>query len=670
MREIDIIINGRRADTYRDESMSLNFNSSLLGDISSITCSVSQTITLPRTATNDAIFSMAIYPSADSEARGVYMPCALRVDGVSIFEDGQCHLLDSSEEEYSIAVTWGTMHTLGSWVTAKRKLRELTAYKTDNIPWNNRAGVTNPGGGLSQIEREDTDVSSYAMYYANYNVGVNLDSVGRDKQNISPCVTLLEVWERIRRENGLQMVLDDNIRDDMERNVIVLTKNNNTSLQTLERELVIQEKPYYIAPGLENDEKRIQLNVLNSDFFNVQTSSFVHNGYRKVTLTIGEIYLSLPVVAGVGEGGADFKTAALASRYDYALVIKPANQSVIVVNPSDTLYDNTVVYRVNRTIEVEMSEEDNGKDAVQVYVKIKRWQTLNAAVFYFAFMSSLNGVINNTAYDFGGWTIPLRDALKFSRGAGLLSYVSYTYENNNNDYPLGSFALVPNLPDITQIDFVNMICKLYGLFPVADGQSVRFVRFDVLQDNIASGNTEDWSSKHISAGDTPNGIAFDLDGYARHNYLKYKEDKTDPTDYKGDITSENDVISLERTFYEFPLAASKGNFIRQFYLNEAGEVQKNDSEYRLMRMYSDSTLSFDDSLKPQQIVNRHYQSLQSVARRPIVIEDEFLLNELDLRSLDYTKPVYLAKYGRYYAVISIQWSSDKKASKAKLLQLR
>lgn len=665
---MEIEVNGRLVDTYQDTAVTLSFNSSLLGDISSIKCSVSQTITLPRTETNDAIFSMAIYPSSDSKARGTYMPCALRVDGVSIFEDGQCHLLDSNEEEYSIAVTWGTMHTLGDWVTAKSNLRELTAYTTDNIPWNSRAGVTNPGGGLSQIERDDTGMTSYAMYYANYDVGVNLNSVGRDKQNISPCVTLLEIWERIRRENGLQMTLDSNIRDDMERNVIVLTKNNNTSLQTLDRELVIQEKPYFIASGLEEDEKRIQLNVLNSDFFNVQTSSFVHNGYRKVTVTIGDIYLSLPVVAGVGEGGEDFEAAALASPYDYALVIKPANQSVIVINPSATSYDNTVVYHVNRTIEVEMSEEDNGKDAIQIYVKIKRWQTLNATLFYFAFMSSLGSLIN-TAYDFGGWTIPLRDALKFSRGAGLLSYVSYTYENNNNDYPLGSFALVPNLPDITQIDFVNMICKLYGLSPIADGQSVRFVRFDVLQDNIASGNTADWSSKHISESDTPESIAFDIDGYARHNYLKYKEDKNDPTDYKGDITSDNDVISLERTFYEFPLAASKGNLIKQFYLNEAGEVQKNDSEYRLMRMYDDSTLSFDDSLKPQQIVNRHYQSLQDAVRRPIVIEDEFMLDELDLRSLDYTKPVYLAKYGRYYAVISIQWSSDKKASKAKLLQL-
>lgn len=661
MREIDIIINGRRADTYRDESISLNFNSSLLGDISSITCSVSQTITLPRTATNDAIFSMAIYPSADSEARGVYMPCALRVDGVSIFEDGQCHLLDSSEEEYSIAVTWGTMHALGSWVTAKRKLRELTAYKTDNIPWNSRAGVINPGGGLSQIEREDTDVSSYAMYYANYNVGVNLDIVGRDKQNISPCVTLLEVWERIRRENGLQMVLDDNIRDDMERNVIVLTKNNNTSLQTLEQSLILQAK----SPVIKDDHylgytKKLFLDFANVDFFDTATSSFVQKGYNQVRLTLSDIYLSMSYLQ-TGEGAADF------ANETYYLVLKYGN--TIVRKPSQRVNNNTIkfsggVYTINQFI----GEDHEGDIVMEIYVELHQWNNLPDPVWENPNNKYITG-------SYGGWAnYSLKDSLRFitlyDDITSLNAPTMYQYQSNSNDYPLGSFALVPNLPDITQIDFVNMICKLYGLFPVADGQSVRFVRFDVLQDNIASGNTEDWSSKHISAGDTPNGIAFDLDGYARHNYLKYKEDKTDPTDYKGDITSENDVISLERTFYEFPLAASKGNFIRQFYLNEAGEVQKNDSEYRLMRMYSDSTLSFDESLKPQQIVNRHYQSLQSVARRPIVIEDEFLLNELDLRSLDYTKPVYLAKYGRYYAVISIQWSSDKKASKAKLLQLR
>jgi hypothetical protein len=498
------------------------------------------------------------------------------------------------------------------------------------------------------------------MYYAHYNAGVNLDSVGRDKQNISPCVTLLEVWERIRRENGLQMVLDDNIRDDMGRNVIVLAKNNNTSLQTLEQSLILQAK----SPAIKDDHylgytKKLFLDFANVDFFDTATSSFVQKGYNQVRLTLSDIYLSM-YYQQTGEGAADF------ANETYYLVLKYGN--TIVRKPSQRVNNNTIkfrggVYEINQFV----GEDHEGEIVMEIYVELHQWNNLPDPVWEYPNIKYITG-------SYGGWAnYSLKDSLRFitlyDDITSLNAPTTYQYQNNSNDYPLASFALVPNLPDITQIEFVNMICKLYGLFPVADGQSVRFVRFDVLQDNIASGNTEDWSSKHISAGDTPIGIAFDLDGYAHHNYLKYKEDKTDPTDYKGDITSENDVISLERTFYEFPLAASKGNLISQFYLNEAGEVQKNDSEYRLMRMYSDSTLSFDESLKPQQIVNRHYQSLQSVARRPIVIEDEFLLDELDLRSLDYTKPVYLAKYGRYYAVISIQWSSDKKVSKAKLLQL-
>jgi hypothetical protein len=658
-RNIELIIDGRRADTFRDTAITLNFNSSLLSDIGQLKSDISQTIRLPRTIGNDIIFDLALLPSYESDKTYRYMSCSCYIDGITIFDNGQCHLLDSSEEGYEIAVTWGTMHALGSWVTAKRKLRELTAYTTDSIPWNSKAGVTYAGGGTSRIEADD-DKTRYAMYYANYNVGVNLASVGRDKQNISPCVTLLEVWERIRRENALQMVLDDNIRDDMERNVIVLTKNNNTSLQTLEQSLILQAK----SPAIKDDHylgytKKLFLDFANVDFFDTATSSFVQKGYNQVRLTLSDIYLSM-YYQQTGEGAADF------ANETYYLVLKYGN--TIVRKPSQRVNNNTIkfgggVYEINQFV----GEDHEGEIVMEIYVELHQWNNLPDPVWEYPNRKYITG-------SYGGWAnYSLKDSLRFitlyDDITSLNAPTTYQYQNNSNDYPLASFALVPNLPDITQIDFVNMICKLYGLFPIADGQSVRFVRFDVLQDNIASGNTEDWSSKHISASDTPIGIAFDLDGYARHNYLKYKEDKTDPTDYKGDITSENDVISLERTFYEFPLAASKGNLISQFYLNEAGEVQKNDSEYRLMRMYSDSTLSFDESLKPQQIVNRHYQSLQSVARRPIVIEDEFLLDELDLRSLDYTKPVYLAKYGRYYAVISIQWSSDKKASKAKLLQL-
>ena len=96
-------------------------------------------------------------------------------------------------------------------------------------------------------------------------------------------------------------------------------------------------------------------------------------------------------------------------------------------------------------------------------------------------------------------------------------------------------------------------------------------------------------------------------------------------------------------------------------------------QFRIMRVSWNerkSTLNFDDSMQPRQIINRHYQTLRELLVKPKTIEEDMLLTLLDIQSLDYSKPVYISKYGRYYAVISIQWSSDKKASKVKLLQLR
>jgi hypothetical protein len=52
------------------------------------------------------------------------------------------------------------------------------------------------------------------------------------------------------------------------------------------------------------------------------------------------------------------------------------------------------------------------------------------------------------------------------------------------------------------------------------------------------------------------------------------------------------------------------------------------------------------------------------------IEEDVALSLLDLQTIDYSKPVYLSKYGRYFAIISIQWQSNQQTSKVKLLRIR
>ena len=304
-REITIYIDGVKADVYDDASIALDFNSSLLADVSSVKCSGSKTIRLPKTQINDRIFDLPHLPSYESSKAHSVMPCSVYVDGITIIDKGLCHLLSSDGDHYEVAVTFGVMHTFEQWLKDKMKLTDLTrGGRGDSVPWNKTSGVTTWG--------------SASIFYARYNCIKEGDN-SRYAINIHPSVTLAEVWRRVIEENNLKIDFDGSYLDDMARRAIVLTKNKNTSLQTFEKSLVIQKTPSYINYGLVG---RIYLNVLNSQFFNIQTSSCVYNGEVGVTINIGEIYLSLPVTSSTGDGASDFKSAALANPY----VLSPCNR--------------------------------------------------------------------------------------------------------------------------------------------------------------------------------------------------------------------------------------------------------------------------------------------------------------------------------------------------------
>lgn len=686
-REITLEVDGSVVDLYPDTSLTLNFNSSILSDIGSIKCNASQTITLPRTVTNDRVFDLALLPSYDSAKTHRILPCRVYVDGIMIVDNGRCSLLDSGGDEYEMMLLFGILQEYDEWVKSKPKLRDLTLHEEDYVPWNRESGDSILSGGKTQIDNSPRGTKD-SMFYLDYENVVDEASGdvkwmsfeqegSKDEIDpitipaIHPCVSLLEIWERIRKENSLKFApLAEEA--DMENNVIVLTKNNNTDLQTFTRQLVIQKKPYYIAEGLGNSDKKLFLNILNSDFFNIQTSSFTHNGYRTVRVEVEEIYLSLPAAEGVGDGGSDFKSAALASPFDYALVVKPYDQTVIVIEPSDTLYKNTVVYRVNRTIEVVMNEEDNGIDAVQMYIRLKEWESLTHLIWAYPNLRAAD-IVNatgNYGADYGGWTISLREAFSLSPNDSWLNAVTYYYENNSNDYPLAKFTLVPNLPDISQIDYINFICNLYGLFPVQEGESIRFVRFNILTDNIDKALFVDWSDRLTGNSDTPARISYSMD-YAQRNEITYKNDVNDPYKLSSYIYVEDDTLIRDKKLIEFPFAPTHRNRIPQYIINDKREIEKNDCEYRLMRAnWEDKTMSFTAALKPQQIINSRYSTLQEAIRKPKVIEEEMTLSLIDLQELDYTKPVYLAKYGRFFAVMSVQWDSGALTSKVKLLMIR
>lgn len=665
-RNVEIIIDGVKADTFSDIAVTLDFNSSILADVSSIKCSGSKTIRLPKTQTNDRIFDLPHLPSYESSKAHVKMPCSVYVDGITIIDRGLCHLLASDGDHYEVAVTFGVMHSFEQWVKNKPKLRDLSNDSNDYIAWRETSGVSVWVGGVTHDSLSDAWVS---LFYAQYDCGISDTSLA----NIHPCVTLREVFYRIITENNLDITLPMSVSEDMMRKVIVL-KNVVGSLNTLPLSLNIKQTPAEIWGSFYNSKyKRLYFNI-DSDMFDVTTSTFVQKGIKQVTLQFKSLYLNF-YYGNTGTNGiglTEFLTAVKASPSDYALVFEPVNGSSVTITPS--VSSNVLTYSINRTFtfDVYEGEENDGKPLLKAYIKLKKWDSLPDAVWENPSSTYTTG----TPWYWDNYSLLKTFRLTTTYGGTTTTSVAATYQENNNGYPMDRFELVGNLPDITQMDFINFICKFYGLFPLQQGDGVALVNFAALFDNIDSGSVYDWSKALTERyTDCPNNIAQTIDGYAQRNIVRYKEDKNDEINISASLIIEDEAIENEKKLIEFPFAASRGNVIPQYSINEDGGLVKNDCEYRLMHItygenYTHNTLYFTDAMKPKQIVNRHYAALQDVIRKPMQIEEEVILPLIDLQSLDYSKPVYFAKYGRYFAIISVQWQSDSRLSKVKLLRIR
>ena len=650
-REITIYIDGVKADIYDDVSIALDFNSSLLADVSSIKCSGSKTIRLPKTQTNDRIFDLPHLPSYESSKAHSVMPCSVYVDGITIIDKGLCHLLASDGDHYEVAVTFGVMHSFEQWLKDKPKLTDLMrSGRGDSVPWNKTAGLTTWGNS--------------AIFYARYNCIKEGDN-SRYAINIHPSVTLAEVWRRVTEENGLDIDFDGPYLDDMARRAIVLTKNNNTSLQTITLGVSLYSQVPYIEQI--GDKRRLLMNI--TDCFDVASSSFVQKGYRQVVVTLPEIHLTM-IGDMIDSSSSYFQQSALdffKSTSNCRLVIEYPNGDKYSYPPTS----ETKCFKwSSRTLTFNAYEgEDNeGKPLAKIYIEISKWSSVPSDVW--------NNP--NSGEDTTSWAYSLVNAFKLRPYGTTAEATKFTidYENNSNGYPLSSFSLVENLPDITQVDFINFICKFYGLFPLQKGDGVVLIPFSRLFDNIESGSIYDWSKALTEQYyDCPSNIAQTIDGYAQRNTIGYKQDSNDNVTDVAYLAVEDETIERDKKFIEFPFAASNGNRIPQYVIKDDDSVEKNECEYRLMTISkaageADNVATFSDDLRSLVVKNKHYASLQDVIRRPMQIEELMDLSLVDLQALDYSRPVYLSKYGRFFAIISVQWQSDSRLSKVKLLRIR
>lgn len=254
--------------------------------------------------------------------------------------------------------------------------------------------------------------------------------------------------------------------------------------------------------------------------------------------------------------------------------------------------------------------------------------------------------------------------------------IMYNFGAQPKEILLGDkFPIVENLPDIKIVDFIKAIASMAGLFavPSRDGNTIKFVPFNALGNRI---NALDWSDKLIPRGhtNTPIGIRYTLDEFAKNNRMKYAEDDTVATWADGNIIVGDDTLDYERDAVTLPFSPTDSRLgyasIKLYEYDDEGVPELQDVEYRVLReinMGGYSTGTFE-GLHWSTLIANHYSTYQDVVKSPVLITENILLDEVSLRDLDMSVPVYLRQYGRYYAVVEVKAPSNG-VCECKLLQL-
>lgn len=622
----ELYIDGEAVDLKPDAATTLNYKSNLLGGISKITASNSQTIQCPKTPRNRKIFDNPGAPAYVSDRRYKRYSARLVRNGVEVVRVGYAVLLSASEH-YEIGLYWGVMANFQAWVDKAAKLNELDG--TEALTWNRNVTAT----ALSTFK-------SRGYGYARYDCGV----ANTDLVNIHPSVTAWWILNKISTQAGFRFDMPSKYEEQLRTMAIpCLGKNAIPESWVSEKTFVsaycinIYE---FIGPDMSGHPAMYYtVGYISANSCSQTHPIFLGNnieyGYYANYSTDGEISWPRPT---------DYRTVYMAEFT--TLSLKEMEVKI------DALSVNAVALT---TLDMYARKEGGS------YILFESWRLLESP--------TIREVIDCSGFDHYYFIIsePRQESAAYQVNIEIIPHV------DKITYP-STFSIASNLPEITQIDFIKAICAMLGIFVVpdpTDSRNLKFVSFDILQANKV--RAHDWSNKLVGSNeDEPKTVEFKVNDYCRNNYFKYKEDDTVATNADGNLTIASEVLEREQTAITLPFAASDGSKVPHYKLSDDGlRAEDVQIKERIMGLVDDGSglaaLSFA-GLSFSSLLSKYYSTLSELLNNAIMITEQIQLSEIDLKSLDYSVPFYLRQYGKYYGIISIQ-SAAGKACEVKAVQL-
>lgn len=239
----------------------------------------------------------------------------------------------------------------------------------------------------------------------------------------------------------------------------------------------------------------------------------------------------------------------------------------------------------------------------------------------------------------------------------------------------GNFPIGKNLPDIKVTDFLKCICILTSTFPSQRFTDGRLAFADIVSLWEAKAQAVDWTKKLIpsEACNHPRQTDFSVEEYCQHNIYKWKADDTVYKLHDADMTVDNKTLEYTQDVCTLPFAATDGNHIPIYEWESVTVSIRNGNNITTQRATkykackdrivnlvknNDGYAALAFNIDLQSIFDKKLEKLRKTVANPHQITERFNLSDLEILNFDETKPVYLAQYGAYFAVLEIKTTSS------------
>lgn len=610
---IELFINNQKADLPANSTITLQYRSNILGDISKFQNSFSYSFKLPKTARNARILDDPGNVAHESEWTHKTLPVALICDGTDVLGAGATAVLLSVGDEYEVSLLWDRIAALTEWLESDPSIKDLPQI---GVVWS----------------REHTAYADFAaapmsIFQPSYDTGIDLDRF--TDYACHPAVSLFYLFDAIFTKMGVAYTVPDDYKRALQYMAMPLpTRNrlfdNSTKAFTLQSFTVttLSTETYdaKVIPGTYQDK---------GGNYNSSTKMFI------VQTEAPEVQVNISLIMSV----------TVNARKDAS----KGNEMVIVGVAEDGTEQDITSWPIDVTIENKPGGYSGPPSTLDVSDTVK---LTGYKYYYFKLTNS------------------------YSWGTSQVRAFSVTpqYSTVNLGLEFTTYNL-PDISQVALVKAVCALYNL-AMIPGESGVSFT-PRKDLFNQAISSQNSVDWSDKLIGGKDPAEVGFTVEGYEAQKNWFRWKANKFRDTDADGAIEVNDTTLPAEQDVYTLPFAATetytgKTDLYAKKYSSGKWSPALQSNEPLLMQVTNDGgdcALRFSsEELWSQKLENPDYLPMADALANPTVIKCRLNLSTLDLQGLDYSRAIYLRQYGACFALISLRTDS-KGSSEAELLKL-